>query len=62
MSTKTLIWIGIFVGGAIGNGIGNLFDHKSFLSLTNFGMWGIMLSGVGSLVGIWAGYKIGKNL
>lgn len=60
MSAKTLIWIGIFVGGAIGNGVGNLLDHKSFLSLTNFGNWSILMGGIGSLVGIWAGYKVSK--
>jgi hypothetical protein len=60
MSTKALIWIGIFVGGAIGGGIGNLFDHQSFFSLTNFGGWTILMSGVGSIVGIWAGYKLSQ--
>jgi hypothetical protein len=60
MSLKTLIWVGILIGGTIGGGIGNLLDHQSFFSLTNFGGWTIMLSGVGSLAGVWAGYKVSK--
>jgi hypothetical protein len=58
---KTAVWIGILIGGIIGGAIGNLFDHKSFFSLTNFGEWTIVLSGVGSIVGIWVSYKIYKN-
>lgn len=52
---KTLIWIGILVGGTIGGWIGALMTHGNWFSLTS-----ILLSGVGSLAGIWAGYKIGK--
>lgn len=62
MSMKSLIWTGVFIGGIIGNCVGNLLDHKAFLSITNFGNWAIIMSGVGSLVGIWVGYKISKNL
>ena len=54
---KTMIYIGIAIGGAIGGWLGSLLDHGNF-----FGAWGIILSGVGSLVGIWAGYKIGQNM
>ena len=54
---KLMIWIGIFVGGTIGGWIGAAaFDHGNWL-----GGWSILLSGVGSLVGIWAGYKISQN-
>lgn len=60
MNTKAMIWIGIFVGGAIGSGLGNLLDHQSFFSLTNFGGWNIILSAVGSIAGIWAGYKASR--
>ncbi len=54
---KTLIWIGIFVGGTAGGWLGGLLDHGNWL-----GGWSILLSTVGSIVGIWAGYKLGKNL
>ena len=52
---KLLIWIGITVGGGIGAWLGSMLDKGNFL-----GLWGILLGGVGSLAGIWAGYKLGK--
>ncbi len=55
MSTKTLIWIGIFVGSLIGGWIGSLFDHGNI-----FGLWGIILSTVGAFAGVWGGYKLGQ--
>ena len=57
---KLMIFLGVTVGATIGGGIGNLFDHQSFFSLTNLGGWTILLSTVGSFVGIWAGYKAGQ--
>jgi hypothetical protein len=53
---KALIWIGITVGGALGGRLGAVMDHGNY-----FGAASILIGGVGSLVGIWAGYKIGKN-
>lgn len=53
MATKSLIWIGIFVGSIVGSTLGSALDHGNFL-----GLWSILLGGVGSLVGIYAGYKI----
>jgi hypothetical protein len=53
---KALIWIGIMVGGALGGWLGAVMDHGNY-----FGAASILIGGVGSLVGIWAGYKIGKN-
>jgi hypothetical protein len=53
---KALIWIGITVGGALGGWLGAVMDHGNY-----FGAASILIGGVGSLVGIWAGYKIGKN-
>jgi hypothetical protein len=49
---KLLIWIGITIGGTIGSWIGAALDHNNW-----FGLASILLGGVGSLVGIWAGYK-----
>lgn len=54
MNTKPLIWIGMFVGGAIGGYVPVLFgaDAFSFSSII-----GNMLGG---LAGIWAGFKLGQ--
>lgn len=52
---KLMIWIGIIAGGVIGSIVGAALDHGNVM-----GMWSILLSTVGSLVGVWAGYKIGK--
>ncbi|MDB5170637.1 MAG: hypothetical protein JWO35_331 [Candidatus Saccharibacteria bacterium] len=54
---KLMITIGIFVGGSLGAWLGSSFDHGNL-----FGVWGILLSTVGSFVGLWAGYKAGQNL
>lgn len=59
---KLMIFIGITIGGTIGGGLGNMLDHQSFFSLTNFGGWTILLSTIGSFVGIWGGYKAGQYL
>ena len=53
---KLMIWIGLTIGGLIGGAIGALFDHGDLL-----GVWSIMLSGVGSLFGVWAGYRMGRR-
>lgn len=53
---KLMIWIGITVGGLLGGWIGSMLDGGSM-----FGAWGIILSTVGSLVGIWAGYRVGRD-
>lgn len=52
---KLMITIGILVGGTVGGFIGSTFDHGNLL-----GAWGMILSTVGSLAGVWAGYKVGK--
>lgn len=57
METKTYIWIGIFIGGIVGGMIGAAFDHGNPL-----GWWGFLFGTIGSLVGIWAGYKLGNSL
>jgi hypothetical protein len=54
---KTLIYIGIVVGGLIGGYVGSLLDGGN-----PFGVWGILLGAVGSFAGIWAGYKLGKGI
>lgn len=51
-----MIWLGIFVGGTIGSWIGAALTHGNWFSMTS-----ILLSGVGSLAGVWVGYQVGKN-
>ena len=53
METKTYIWLGIGIGGFMGSMLGGMLDHGNF-----FGMWGILLSTIGSIAGIFAGYKL----
>lgn len=53
---KLMITIGIIVGGSLGGWLGATMDHGN-----GFGGWAILLSTVGSFVGLWAGYKAGQN-
>jgi hypothetical protein len=55
MSPRTLIFIGIFIGGYVGAYIPALWGESGLLSMSS-----IIFSTLGSLVGIWAGYKISK--
>jgi hypothetical protein len=56
MSARRLIWIGAIVGSTIGGLVPALWK-ASMLS-----MWGLILSTVGGVVGIWAGWKLSQNL
>lgn len=56
METKTYIWLGVGVGGTVGGLIGTVLDHGNGL-----GAWTLLLSTVGSILGIWAGYKLGNS-
>ena len=53
---KLLIWTGLSIGGIVGGWAGAALDHGNW-----FGGWSILLSAIGSLVGIWLGYKLGKD-
>jgi hypothetical protein len=53
---KLMIWIGVLIGGTLGGIIGSIADHGNWL-----GIWTILLSTTGSLLGIWAGYKMAKS-
>lgn len=57
MGTKTFIWLGITIFSTLGSWLGTLLDHGNWL-----GGWSIMLGFVGSIFGIWAGYKFSKNI
>ena len=48
------IWIGMFVGSTIGGFIPALW-HAGMVSMS-----GIILSTVGGIAGIWAGYRIAR--
>ena len=56
MSTKSLIWIGMFVGGAIGGFIPELWGAGMF------SFSGIIGNTIGGVVGIIAGFKLGQMI
>jgi dipeptide/tripeptide permease len=53
---KSLIYLGIFVGGTIGSYLPTLFGQDMFSAASLIG------SAVGSFAGLWAGYKIGSSV
>lgn len=57
MSSKTLIYICLTIGGLIGGYLGSLMDHGNIL-----GLWGLLFTTIGGFLGIWAGFKLGQNL
>lgn len=52
---KSLIFLGITIGGLIGGWLGSMLDHGNSL-----GGWSLLLGTVGSLAGIWAAVKFGQ--
>ena len=55
---KLMIFIGITIGGTLGGWWGAaLLDGGNWL-----GLWSLFLSGVGSIAGVFGGYKAGKYL
>jgi uncharacterized membrane protein YeaQ/YmgE (transglycosylase-associated protein family) len=50
-----MIIIGLLIGGTLFGWLGAIMDHGNW-----FGGWSIILSTIGSFVGIWAGYKFYK--
>jgi len=57
MSTKTLIYICLTVGGLLGGYLGSLLDHGNIL-----GLWSLLFTTIGGFAGIWAGVKLGNNI
>jgi uncharacterized membrane protein YeaQ/YmgE (transglycosylase-associated protein family) len=55
MSTKSFIWIGMFVGSTIGGFIPMMWgaDMFSFSS--------VIFNAIGAIVGIYLGFKMGQN-
>lgn len=56
MIFKLLVWIGVFIGALIGGYIATLFGVGAF-SLNS-----IIISVMGGVIGIWAGYEIHQLL
>ena len=56
MNQKSLIWMGVFIGGAIGGYIPVIFGAN------NISMSAIFGSAIGSFVGIWIGYKVSQSI
>ena len=54
MSRKTLIWIGLTVGSAVGGYLPALWGGD-LISLTS-----VALGAVGGIIGIWLGYRFGQ--
>jgi hypothetical protein len=54
--TRSLVWIGLFIGSTVGGLLPQLWGAGIF-SLSAFA-----LSFLGGLAGIWLGYKIGKSI
>jgi hypothetical protein len=52
MESKSLIWIFLFIGSTVGGFIPTLWGD-SFL-----GMWSVVLTAIGGIVGIYIGYKL----
>lgn len=57
MSQRTLIYISLFVVSTIGSWLGALVSHGNW-----FGVWSFAGGTVGAFIGVWVGYKLGKNL
>lgn len=53
---KLAIGIGVTVGSILGGWLGSLIDGASM-----FGLWGIIGSTLGGLLGIYVGYKLAQN-
>ena len=55
MSTKPLIWIGMFVGGTIGGFIPMLWGGSGF------SFSGIIFNAIGAVVGIYLAFRFADN-
>ena len=55
MSTKTLIWTGVFIGSTVGGFIPSLWGDSLF-SVSS-----VIFTTIGGIAGIWIGFKLGGN-
>ena len=56
MSMKTFVWGGYGIGSTIGGFIPALWDASIF------SFWGLILSTIGGMAGIYIGYRLAKNM
>jgi len=54
--TRKLVWLGLFVGSAIGN-MAPLLWGGDVISMS-----GILCSLIGGIIGIWVGYRVGQSI
>lgn len=54
MDRSKLIWLGVFVGGAVGGYVPALWGSGVF------SMSSVIFSGLGSILGIYLGFKLGE--
>jgi hypothetical protein len=55
MSTKSLVWLGLFIGSTIGSYLPTLFGADLLSG------WSIVGTAIGSFAGIYCGYQIGEK-
>ncbi len=53
--SKKLVWVGVIVGSSLGGYLPTLWG-AGVLS-----MWGVLLSTVGGILGVWAGIVLGDR-
>lgn len=56
MSTKSVVWVSVFIFSIIGGYI------PVILGSSFFSPWSMLGNGVGGLVGIWIGLKVGTAI
>jgi uncharacterized membrane protein YeaQ/YmgE (transglycosylase-associated protein family) len=54
MNSKSIIWMGMIVGSAVGSFIPSLWG-AGLLSFSS-----IIFSGIGGIIGIWIGFKMSR--
>jgi hypothetical protein len=54
MESKSLIWIFLFVGSTVGGFVPMLWGDSFF------GLWSVVLTAVGGIIGIYIGFKLGN--
>lgn len=47
----------MIIGSTLGGWLGTVMSHGN-----GFGGWAILLTALGGFAGIWAGYRVGKEL
>ncbi|HSX42480.1 MAG TPA: hypothetical protein VLF59_00155 [Candidatus Saccharimonadales bacterium] len=52
---KKFISLGILIFSSLGGWLGTVMDHGN-----GFGGWAILMTTIGSFLGIYVGYKVGK--